>query len=255
MRILLCNDDGIHAPGLKALVDEIQKIADVDVVAPAREQSAMGHAITMTDPLRAEEYYRNGDFFGWAASGTPADCVKLALFALFDQYPDMVISGINQGSNTGINTIYSGTVSAATEGRINGIPSFAISLTSYRSTNFGPAARFAARLTLKLKDLDLPKGVFLTVNVPDLPEEEIKGVKFTRQGLAVYEEVYHRRTDPKGRTYFWLDGERAKEADDPSIDERAIRAGYISITPVHYDLTHYPSLDRLEDKVSDIFQT
>jgi len=254
MRILLCNDDGIHAPGLIALAEEIGKIAEVDIVAPAREQSAMGHAITMTDPLRAEEYCRNGEFFGWAASGTPADCVKLALFALFDEYPDMVISGINQGSNTGINTIYSGTVSAATEGRINGIPSFAISLTSYRSTNFGPAARFAAKLAMHMKNLNLPQGVFLTVNVPDLPEEEIKGVKFTRQGLAVYEEVYLRRIDPKGRTYFWLDGERAKEADDPTIDEQAVRAGYISITPVHFDLTHYPTLDRVKENLDDLLK-
>jgi 5'-nucleotidase len=253
MKILLCNDDGIHSPGLAALAEEIKKIAEVIIVAPAREQSAMGHAITMSDPLRAEEYYKNGEFYGWAASGTPADCVKLALFALFDERPDMVISGINQGSNTGINTIYSGTVSAATEGRINDLPSFAISLTSYTSKNFGPAARFAAKLAVRMEELDLPKGVFLNVNVPDLLEEEIKGVRFTRQGLAVYEEIFHRRTDPKGKVYFWLDGERGKEEDDPTIDERAVDAGYISITPVHYDLTHYPTLETLSNKTSMLF--
>lgn len=248
MRVLLCNDDGIHAPGLDALVTEMKKIAEVSVVAPAREQSAIGHAITMSDPLRAEKYYKNGEFFGWAVSGTPADCIKLALFALLDQRPDMVISGINSGSNTGINIIYSGTVSAATEGRINDLPSMAVSLTSYTSRNFGPSARFAAKLAQQMDSFDLPKGVFFNVNVPDLVEEEIKGVRVTYQGRAVYEEIFHRRTDPKGRVYFWMDGERGAEDNDPDIDERAVRAGYISITPVHYDLTHYPTLKRLADQ-------
>jgi 5'-nucleotidase len=250
MKILLCNDDGIHAPGLAALADELKKTAEVIVVAPAREQSAMGHAITMSDPLRAEEYYKNGEFFGWAVNGTPADCIKLALYALLDQRPEMVISGINQGSNTGINTLYSGTVSAATEGRINDLPSFSISLTSYHNKEFSPAARFAARLATQVKSLDLPKGVFLNVNVPALPEEDIKGVRITRQGLAVYEEIFHRRTDPKGKVYFWLDGERGQEDDDPQIDERAVSAGYISITPIHYDLTHYQTFGRLSNKIT-----
>lgn len=248
MKVLLCNDDGIHAPGLDALVKEFKKFAEVSVVAPAREQSAIGHAITMSDPLRAEEYYKNGEFFGWAVSGTPADCIKLALFALLKERPDMVVSGINSGSNTGINIIYSGTVSAATEGRINDIPSIAVSLTSYTSRNFGPAARFAVKLARELDSFDLPKGVFFNVNVPDLPEEEIKGVKITHQGKAVYEEIFHRRTDPKGRVYFWLDGERGAEENDPSIDERAVRAGYVSVTPIHYDLTHYQTLDKLSDR-------
>ncbi len=252
MKILLCNDDGIHAPGLAILAAEIKKIAEVVIVAPAREQSAMGHAITMSDPLRAEEYYKNGDFFGWAASGTPADCVKLALFALFDDRPDMVISGINQGSNTGINTLYSGTVSAATEGRINDIPSFAVSLTSYTSKEFAPAARFASKLALQMESLELPKGVSLNVNVPAIPEDEIKGVRITRQGLAVYEEIYHRRTDPKGSVYFWLDGERRQEENDPHIDERAVRAGYISVTPIHYDLTHYQTVQTLSEKMVNL---
>lgn len=253
MRILLCNDDGIHAPGLAALVKEIKKIAEVNVVAPAREQSAIGHAITMSDPLRAEEYHKNGEFYGWAVNGTPADCVKLALFAPLVERPDMVISGINSGSNTGINTIYSGTVSAATEGRIYDLHSFAISLTSYTSRNFGPAARFAARLALKMKNFELPRGVFFNVNVPDMLEEKIKGVRITRQGQAVYREIFHRRSDPKGRVYFWMDGERSVEEDDPSIDERAVRSGYISVTPIQYDLTHYPTLDKIADQVDSLF--
>jgi len=250
MRILLCNDDGIDAAGLAALAAEIKKIAEVTVVAPEREHSAVGHAITLSDPLRVNEYHKNGEFFGWAVSGTPADCVKIAICALLDRKPDLVISGINQGSNTGINTIYSGTVSAATEGRINDIPSFAISLTSYTYKEFGPAARFAARFAPQYLALDLPKGVFFNINIPALPEAEIKGVKFTRQGQANYIEIFHRRFDPKGRVYFWMDGERTAEEDDFNIDERAVKAGYISVTPIHYDLTHYATLERLSSQLN-----
>lgn len=253
MKVLLCNDDGIYAPGLAALASEIKQFADVVVVAPAREQSAMGHAITMTDPLRAEEYYKNGEFFGWGVYGTPADAVKLALFALLDERPDMLISGINHGSNTGINTIYSGTVSAATEGRMNDLHAFAISLTSYTYKDFGPAARFAVKLAQALPSMNLPRGVSLNVNVPALPEEEIKGVKITRQGLAVWNEIFHRRTDPRGRVYFWLDGELRTEENDPSIDELAVKAGYISITPIHYDLTDYKALSQLTNQVDTLF--
>ena len=249
MRVLLCNDDGIHAPGLAALAAEIKKIAQVTIVAPDREQSAVGHAITLTDPLRVNEYHKDGDFFGWAVSGTPADCVKIAICALLDAKPDLVISGINQGSNTGINTIYSGTVSAATEGRINDIPAFAISLTSYTYRDFSAAARFAAKLASVYLDLDLPRGVFANVNIPALPESEIKGVKITRQGRANYVEIFHRRFDPKGRVYFWMDGERTAEEEDVNIDERAVKAGYISITPIHYDLTHYSTLEKLESQI------
>ncbi len=246
MRVLLCNDDGIDAPGLAALAAEIKNMgADVTVVAPEHEQSAKGHAITISDPLRAREYYKDTVFFGTAVNGTPADCVKIAISALMPQRPDLIISGINQGSNTGINIIYSGTVSAATEGTINNIPSFAISLTSYEYKDFSVAAHFAAQLAGIYSTLALPPGVFLNVNIPALPQSDIKGVKYTRQGKANYEEIFHRRFDPKGRAYFWMDGERLAEEDDPNIDERAIRAGYISITPLHHDLTHYPSLDSL----------
>jgi 5'-nucleotidase len=253
MRVLLCNDDGIHAPGLAALAAEIKKIAEVTIVAPDREQSAVGHAITLSDPLRVNEYVKNGEFFGWAVSGTPADCVKIAICALMPEKPDLVISGINQGSNTGINTIYSGTVSAATEGRINNLPAFAISLTSYTYRDFDAAAHFAARFALKFLALDLPKGVFFNVNVPALPEAEIRGVRFTRQGRANYVEIFHRRFDPKGRVYYWMDGERLAEEEDEDIDERAVKAGFISITPIHYDLTHYATLEKLSQLQDSLF--
>ncbi len=247
MRVLLTNDDGINAPGIAALAKAISQIADVDIVAPATEMSAVGHAITLTDPLRVSEVRKNGDFFGYAVSGTPADCIKLAHWVLLKgrPRPDAIISGINLGSNTGINIIYSGTVSAATEGAILGIPSFAISLTTFVDPDFSYAANFAAKFLPKFLSLKLPKGVFLNINIPALPANEIKGVKFTRQGMANYEEQYHVREDPYHRKYYWLTGKKVNVETDPDVDDAAINAGYISITPVHYNLTFDPMLREL----------
>lgn len=247
MKVLLTNDDGINAPGLAALAKAVSHVADVTVVAPATEMSAVGHAITLSDPLRVSEVQKNGDFFGHGVSGTPADCVKLAYWALLKDQPkpDVLISGINLGSNTGINTIYSGTVSAATEGAIIGIPSFAISLTTFVDPDFSFAAKFAAGFLSRFLSLDLPRGVFLNVNVPALPEEDIKGIKITRQGMANYEEHYHVREDPFHRKYYWLTGEKVGIETDPNVDDGAINAGYISITPVHYNLTAYDMLEKL----------
>ncbi len=239
MKVLLTNDDGINAPGLAALAKAISEIAEVVIVAPATEMSAVGHAITLTDPLRVSEVTKNGDFYGHAVSGTPADCVKLAYWALLKDQPkpDALISGINLGSNTGINTIYSGTVSAATEGAILGIPSFAISLTTFVNPDFTYAAKFAAKFLPAFLNINLPRGVFFNVNVPARPEKDIKGVKITRQGMANYKEKYHVREDPYNRKYYWLTGKKIGVETDINVDDAAINAGYISITPVHYDLT------------------
>ena len=247
MKVLLTNDDGIGAPGLAALEKEISKIADVMVVAPATEMSAVGHAITLSDPLRVTDYYKNGSFFGQAVTGTPADCVKIAYWALLKDKPkpDLLISGINLGSNAGINTIYSGTVSAATEGAILQLPSFAVSLATYTQPYFEVAAQFAAKLALKIVDQKLPESVFLNVNVPPLKKEEIRGVKITRQGLTSYWEEFEERHDPRQRKYYWLTGEKKQSSTDKNIDDRALQDNYISITPVHYDLTHYPSIETL----------
>ena len=247
MNVLLTNDDGIGAPGLAALEKEISKIADVMVVAPATEMSAVGHAITLSDPLRATEYYKNGTFFGHAVNGTPADCVKIAYWALLKDKPkpDLLISGINLGSNAGINTIYSGTVSAATEGAILQLPSFAISLATYTNPYFEVAAQFAAHLSKLLIKQKLPESVFLNVNVPPLKKEELKGVKITKQGLTSYWEEFEVRTDPRQRKYYWLTGEKQKISPDKNVDDRALEDKFITITPVHYDLTHYPSIEAL----------
>ena len=248
MKILITNDDGISAPGIAALVKEIKKIGEVVVVAPSVERSAVGHAITLSDPLRVWPFYKNGDYFGSAVNGTPADCVKLAYWALLKDKPkpDLLISGINLGSNTGINTIYSGTVSAATEGAIVGLPAFAISLTTFKEPDFSYAARFAKQMALHLMQKKLPKGVYLNVNVPAVPESEVAGVAITSQGKAVYEEEFDRRCDPHGREYYWLTGKKMNIETNPEIDDRAILDNKVSITPVHYDLTHYEFINELK---------
>ncbi|MFQ5604782.1 MAG: 5'/3'-nucleotidase SurE [bacterium] len=245
-KILLTNDDGIHAPGLAALHSQIRKIGEVVVVAPDSEKSAVGHAITLSDPLRVWNYEKNGEFFGYAVNGTPADCVKIAYWALLDFKPDLLISGINFGSNTGINIIYSGTVSAATEGTILNIPSFAISLTTYTEAEFAYAAKFARKLAKMILAKGLPAGTFLNVNVPPVTEDEINGVVVTRQGQATYRERFDKRTDPQNRVYYWLTGKKVQLEEDSSVDDCAIKNNQVSITPIHYDLTNYGYLDELK---------
>ena len=246
--ILITNDDGITAPGLQALYDALRDVAEVMVVAPANEMSAVGHAITLSDPLRVWEFEKNGRRFGHAVKGTPADCVKVAYWALLNgrRKWDLVISGINQGANTGIDIIYSGTVSAATEGAILGIPSFAISLATFQRADFSVAAEFARQMAELVLQHGLPPGVFLNINVPPVPKEQIRGVRVTRQSLAAYEERYEVRRDPRNRIYYWLAGEKVGIEPDESVDDWAIRQNYISITPIHFDLTHYGFLDQLK---------
>jgi 5'-nucleotidase len=246
LHILVCNDDGIAAPGLFALTRALEGIGEITVVAPDRQQSAVGHAITMNYPLRAVPYYRNDQFFGHAVDGTPADAVKLAVKCLMPRKPDLLLSGINHGSNTAINIIYSGTVSAATEGTILGIPSIAVSLTTYAEADFGYAAKFAARLARMVLENGLPQGTLLNVNVPALPEEQIRGVKITRQGESSWEDTFDVRRDPANRQYFWLTGHMKITDSDPETDQVAIHEGYISVTPIHYQLTDSQMVAALE---------
>lgn len=235
--ILISNDDGIFAPGLFALYEQMVKLGDVLVVAPDSEQSAVGHAITLRNPLRAFTWMRDGKPFGLAVIGTPADCVKLALAEFVDRTPSLVVSGINQGTNTGVDILYSGTVSAATEGAVNRIPSIAISLASFTYKDFSAAAKFSYEIAGLVLENGLPRGTFLNVNVPPFPESEIKGVKWTRQGLSRYVERFIKRTDPKGRDYYWMDGDKVIEEMNGCTDDKAIAEKYISVTPIHYDLT------------------
>lgn len=245
-KILLTNDDGINAPGLYALYESIRTMGDVTVVAPDTEMSAVGHAITLTDPLRVEKINKRGEFFGYAVSGTPADCVKIAVWALLDEKPDLIISGINLGNNTGISIIYSGTVSAATEGTILEIPSFAISLVAYRNPDFTYAAKFAKKMANIVLEKGLPIGTLLNVNVPNVKEEEIKGVLVTRQGKAVYREHFDKRTDPWGRSYYWMAGEKVELEEEEFVDDTALKNNQVSITPIQFDLTDYANLDLLK---------
>lgn len=248
MYILLTNDDGIHAPGLWSLYLALREEHQVEVVAPESEQSAVGHAISLLQPLRVKRVNRNGSFFGWAVSGTPADCVKIAMAEVLPRRPDMVVSGINLGSNVGINVLYSGTVSAATEAAIMGIRAMAVSLSTYKEPDFGVAARFAARLVPEVPGLDLPEGVCLNVNVPSLPENQIKGVLLTRQENGVLVERYEQRVDPRENIYYWLAGINTHRDLEPGTDFWAVENGYISITPIHHDLTHYGCLEKLSGR-------
>jgi len=243
--ILITNDDGIQAPGLMALARALSEVADFTVVAPASEQSAVGHAITLSDPLRVSDYKGFSPQTAFMVDGTPADCVKIAIRSLLDREPDLVLSGINLGGNTGINTIYSGTVSAATEGSILGYTSLAVSLTTFTDPDFSYAARFTRALSLLVLEHGLPPGVFLNVNIPACSEEDVAGVMITRQGGALYREEFDRRHDPRGRVYYWLTGQEVEVEDDLAVDNGAVQKNYISITPLHFDLTRYDLQEEL----------
>jgi 5'-nucleotidase len=244
--ILVTNDDGIYAAGIYALYEAMRKIGEAVVVSPDSEQSAVGHALTISDPLRVWEVDRYGEKFGYAVNGTPADCVKLAVKAILNRKPDLVVSGINQGPNTAINVIYSGTVSAATEGTIMDIPSIAFSLTSFTNSNFSFAAHFAGYLAAKVLTEGLPSGTLLNVNIPALPANEIKGVKITRQGQGRYEEYFEKRVDPWNRNYYWLSGKKLQLDHESDIDDVAVMEKYIAITPLQFDLTDYKVKGKLE---------
>lgn len=246
LHILVSNDDGIDAPGIFALAQELKKIADVTVIAPDKQQSAVGHAITMNYPIRAIPFKKNNDFFGYAVDGTPADAVKLGVRYMLKEPPDLVISGINHGSNTAINILYSGTVSAATEGTVLGIPSIAVSLTTYDEADFSYAAKFASRLALLVATQGLPGGTLLNVNVPAGREEDIRGVKITKQGKSSWEDRFDLRKDPANRDYFWLTGKMNVTDTDEDADQIAIRDNFISVTPIRYELTDSDMKERMK---------
>jgi 5'-nucleotidase len=247
MRILLTNDDGIFAKGIEALYEALRTEHHMEVVAPETEQSAVGHAITFLDPLRVKPVNRNGSFFGFALNGTPADCVKLAIRELIKPPPQVVVSGINMGANVGDNVIYSGTVSAATEAAMMGVPSIAVSMDSFEKTDFKVTTQVTLKILRLMEKHGLPPGVSLNVNVPNVPQESICGVRVTRQGSLEYLEGYDKRVDPRNRVYYWLCGSKPVPDPDPETDSYAMANNYISITPIHYDLTHYETLKLLKE--------
>jgi 5'-nucleotidase len=247
LKILVTNDDGIDAPGIHILAESLKELGDVTIVAPLKEQSAVGHGITMQIPLRVIKYNKNGSFFGYAVNGTPADCVKIGIRNILKEKPDLVVSGINHGSNTAINIIYSGTVSAAREAAIMDVPSIAISLTNHAAKDFAYSAKIAKLVASKLIGKDLPVGTLLNVNVPDVPEDEIKGILLTKQGKSKWDDVYEERKDPAGREYYWLTGNLLEVDTEMETDQFAIKNNYVSVTPIHFDLTDYVTYERMKD--------
>lgn len=257
MNLLISNDDGIYALGVRALANQLAAAGhQVTVVCPDRERSAAGHGLTLHQPIRANlvESIFAPSVLAWACSGTPADCVKLALWALLDQKPDLVLSGINHGANLGTDVLYSGTVSAAMEGLVEGIPAIALSLTSFASQDFTVAAQFAETLVAQIASHPLQELVLLNVNVPAVSASEIAGVVFTRQGVRRYVDVFEKRVDPRGKTYYWLAGELLEEVEAPSdfaeatmTDVQAIRDNLITVTPLQYNLTSGRGLADLQN--------
>jgi 5'-nucleotidase len=253
-RFLLTNDDGIYARGLLALYRELSRDAECLIVAPEVEQSAVGHAITISRPLMVRKARKNGDFLGYAVLGTPADCVKIGVDELAGGPVDLVVSGINRGANVGINVLYSGTVSAATEAAILGVPSLAISLdTHHQEADYTAAARFARKMAAFILENPLP-NVALNVNVPAVPEAEIRGVVVAQQGRARLMESFDKRTDPRDNTYYWLAGETELPSQEQGdTDAGALKRGMITITPIYYDLTRYDLLEGLRVRVQEHF--
>ncbi len=249
MKILLTNDDGIYALGLCALYETLSLDHDVVIVAPDSEKSAVGHAITLADPLRVRLIKRSGMPYGWAVNGTPADCVKLALFEIINE-PDIVISGINRGANVGINVLYSGTVSAATEAAILGVKSIAVSLNSFEETDYCYASYVISQLLPWIINLNLSKNIAFNINVPALSPKMIKGIKFVKQDIYPYQQKFRKNIDPRGNIYYWQDGDMKVNHKDSNVDISALNQGYITITPIYYDLTCYNTLNIIS--LSDI---
>lgn len=272
MNLLISNDDGIFALGIRTLANTLAAAGhQVTVVCPDRERSATGHGLTLHKPIRAEgiEAVFQSDVKAWACSGTPSDCIKLALGALVNTPPDFVLSGINHGANLGTDILYSGTVSAAMEGMIEGIPAIAFSLTSFTDKDFQPAADFANTLLDQLINYPLEAPILLNVNVPAVSEAQIKGAIITRQGMRRYFDLFERRVDPRGKIYYWLAGEVIEEIEPETsdfgdrsqplnhqeglesthyipTDVEAIKENYITITPLHYNLTSLSGLNHLQ---------
>lgn len=247
LKILVTNDDGIDSPGIYALAKAMSRIGEVIVAAPDRQQSAVGHALTVARPLRVHKVYRDGTLFGYAIDGTPSDCVKIALSSLLDEKPDLVVSGINHGQNTAINILYSGTVAAATEGLLAKIPSMAVSLASHDSgLDCSPAADYAELIARKAIENKLPANCLLNINVPPIKKEEILGIKVARHSSSYWNDTYEMREDPFGRKYYWFAGEYCINDDSLDTDDFALASKYVTITPVHFDFTKYDMLDSLK---------
>ena len=247
--ILVTNDDGINAPGIRTLISVVKSIGDVIVVAPDSPQSGMGHAITINSTLHSSRITpKNSEIIEYSCSGTPADCVKLAINELMPRKPDLCVSGINHGSNSSINVIYSGTMSAAIEAGIEGVPAIGFSLLDYSwNADFSYSKDFIRKITLNALNNGIPKGVVLNVNIPAVKKSDIKGVKICRQAKAYWVEEFDKRKNPLGQEYYWLTGKFVNKDQGEDTDEWALKNNYISIVPVEFDLTAHHAIQGLNE--------
>ena len=247
--ILVTNDDGINAPGIRTLISVVKDIGDVIVVAPDSPQSGMGHAITINSTLHSSRITpKNSEIIEYSCSGTPADCVKLAINELMPRKPDLCVSGINHGSNSSINVIYSGTMSAAIEAGIEGVPAVGFSLLDYSwNADFSQSKDYIKKITLNALNNGIPKGVILNVNIPAVKKSDIKGVKICRQAKAYWVEEFDKRKNPLGQEYYWLTGKFVNKDQGEDTDDWALKNNYISIVPVEFDLTAHHSIQGLNE--------
>jgi 5'-nucleotidase len=244
--ILVCNDDGVHAPGIQALIEAMRGLGRVTVVAPDSPQSGSGHAITLNSTLRINKIREEENLVVYSTTGTPVDCVKLAVNEILHRKPDLLVSGINHGSNASINVLYSGTMSAAMEGALEGIPSIGFSLLNHSiDASFEASQEVVARIAPHILDKGLPWGVCLNVNIPYLNYDEIRGIKVCHQANGNWIEEFDARTDPGGQKYYWLTGKYELFDEDDGNDIKSLRNGYVTIVPVQCDLTAYKALDDL----------
>jgi 5'-nucleotidase len=236
--ILITNDDGVKAPGIRALISYIRPLGRVVVVAPDRPQSGTAHAVTIAHPLRLELITKEADYEEYSCNGTPADCVKLAFKIVMRRRPDFLFSGINHGTNASINIIYSGTMAAVLEGALAGVPSVGFSLDNYsQNANFKPAGKFIRTIAATVMKNGLPPGVCLNVNIPDVPENEIRGIKVCRQAEGTWQEDFDEREDPHGQEYYWMKGVYVTIGNGEDTDQWAVENNFIAVVPVQFDLT------------------
>ncbi len=246
--ILITNDDGIYSPGIRALWEALNSFGDIIAVAPSSQKSAISHAITIFQPLRVRQVKDVDGFCGYSVSGTPADCSKIAIKHILSKKPKVLISGINLGANVGNNIIYSGTVSAALEGTMLGIPSIAISLDSFKNDRFELSKKLARDVVSFVLKNNLPKGTMLNVNVPNIDPENFLGTRITKQGNQFFNDDFDQRIDPRGQTYYWMKGKIEDNDEDLVFDGKAISDGYASITPIGFNMTDESYMHDLKEK-------
>ena len=253
-KILITNDDGIHAPGLRYLIEAMRTLGDIFIVAPDKPQSGMAHAVTIQTPLRIHEIANVPGYQEYSCNGTPVDCIKLGQKVIMKQNPDLIVSGINHGSNSSINVLYSGTMAAVIEGAMEDIPAIGYSLCDYSyHADFSHCGGFVRTIAINVLEKGLPKGVCLNVNFPQQNGSKIKGIKVVRQGKAIWDETFDERKDPHKRDYYWLKGEFIDMDSGEDTDQWAIRNNYVSIVPIQIDLTAHHAIEELRNWNFDAF--